>query len=525
MPGMKNFWHYPQIIDFEFLLRIDEQEDDASLSKRDREIFLDAGGEKIRPGNRRELLRIWLTERLAALYPAAEIPSPGQLFTSGRQLTNALLLFFGILAGFGAGFSFFAYTGDTPVNVFHFLLFFVGSQLVLTLLLLAGLALRATKLKAATPTVYDWLLRPFLLKMTDFLLQKAQTKFSARHRLAINRTLGMVRGHNTMYGGLFYWLLFSRAQLFGIFFNCGLLAAILLKLLTSDLAFGWQSTLPFTSEAIHNFVSIAAWPWSWLTGPELATPTLAQIEGSRIILKEGIRNLATPNLVAWWPFLVFSVLTYGFVVRLLLFCVGKWRERASFHDLRFDTPACLAIVRRMTTPQLSTQAPDISRVQLEKAVPDAPPRQNLASATPTPRIALIAADIVEAWPNPRLNDVLQPLQMQVVQQHPFMADYDADQTLLLTLAARDWQPDEGLFLLMEGWMPPLIDSLSFIRQLRELLPANMIITVGLVGRPQHNATAALSQQDLEIWRNKLAGLGDPYLEIYPLTPGDTADDS
>ena len=71
----------------------------------------------------------------------------------------------------------------------------------------------------------------------------------------------------------------------------------------------------------------------------------------------------------------------------------------------------------------------------------------------------------------------------------------------------------------------VITSISFLRQLRELLPANMIITVGLVGRPQHDATAALLPQDLEIWRNKLAALGDPYLEIYPITPGDTADDS
>ena len=150
---------------------------------------------------------------------------------------------------------------------------------------------------------------------------------AAEKRVSVNHAFGIFKARSTVYGSLFYWPLFTLSQLFAIGFNVGLLTATLVKISTSDLAFGWQSTMQFSAEAIHRAVMLAALPWSWFVPPASSYPSLAEIEGSRIILKEGIYHLTTGNLIAWWPFLVFCLLFYGLFVRMTFFFIGKVMER------------------------------------------------------------------------------------------------------------------------------------------------------------------------------------------------------
>jgi len=522
---MKKLWHYPQIIDLEFLVHLDENENEERLASRDRAIYLNAPEKDSSTSNRQELLQLWLNKRLSDTFAPNGPPSPGNLFGSALQLTTVSLLLLGLLSGLGAGFSFFAYTGTTPVNVFHFLLLFVGSQFILTLLLLAGLLLRRLKADMPLPTLYNYLLKPLLARLAAYLARKSSSHLPAKYRLAMHRALGLIRVNNSVYGKLFYWLFFSRAQLFGIALNVGLLAATFLKLLTSDLAFGWQSTLPFTAEAIHKLVNAAATPWSWLVGANLATPSLTQIEGSRIILKEGIENLATPDLVAWWPFLIGALIAYGLIVRIVLYLAGKAGEKVAINGLQFDTPRWLAIIRRMTTPQVTTQAPiEKIKVDAKTTVPQpVTPLEPLPGASP--QIVLVPEDIKESWPPQAFNTILSARQMELKERYPFMGDYDADEQLANRLGERQWQEGDGLFLLLEGWMPPLTASISYLKLLRSKLPKQQIITVGLVGKPQDGGHEPLREQDLAIWKAKIAGLADSYLDLFPISQEGAEDDS
>ena len=79
------------------------------------------------------------------------------------------------------------------------------------------------------------------------------------------------------------------------------------QVVTADIAFGWQSTIQFSSDAVYTFVKIFSLPWSWIEPLSIVNPTYAQIQGSRMVLKDGIYHLATPDLVSWWPFLLLSV--------------------------------------------------------------------------------------------------------------------------------------------------------------------------------------------------------------------------
>ena len=118
------------------------------------------------------------------------------------------------------------------------------------------------------------------------------------------------------------------------------------------MAFGWQSTVQVSEGVVHSIVKWLAVPWSWFIPPELAHPTLAQIEGSRLVLKDGIYHLVTPDLVAWWPFLCFAVLFYGLLPRIVLFFFGRVTRKYLLDKIELTHGACDQLVDRMTTPQV-----------------------------------------------------------------------------------------------------------------------------------------------------------------------------
>ncbi len=516
---MKTNWSYKHIIDLEYFRHLDADINDHILHQRDRNIFLDTRQQRNLTGHAssRQLLGTWLQKRIDKNFPPPDHKSPGTLFADAYLLIRSLAIIFGILTGLTAGFSFFTYTGTTPVNVFHFLLLFVVSQLALVGLLLGTLLLRLLLPSLKIPSFYALLLRKMIGGIMTFFHKHLLHTAAAEKRAGANHALGILKAHSRTYGSLFYWPIFVFCQLFAIGFNVGLLAATLIKISTSDLAFGWQSTMQFSTAAIHKFVMLAATPWSWFVSQATSYPSLAEIEGSRIILKEGIYHLSTGNLIAWWPFLVLCLLFYGLLVRLILFLLGKVLERRSLQNIKFDTPDYLALIRRMQTPLVSSQA-----VPENKRVPPTGNDRDLPQPVPdlafhlAPQVVLIPDEIYPLCPPERLEPLLQQKGLTIVESHRFMISYDDDRQLQQLLAERDWKSGEGIFILMEGWMVPLVDFLTYLKELRNILPEKSIIHVGLTGRPEGAVFTPTASADLRIWRQKTEALGDPYLTLFPL---------
>ncbi len=517
--SMKTNWNYKHIIDLEYFRHQDTDIDELTLHQRDRNIFLDTHKQQEITGNvsNNQLIRAWLQKRIAENFPPPEQKSPGTLFADAYFLIRSLAIIFGILTGLTAGFSFFTYTGTTPVNVFHFLLLFVVSQLALVGLLLGTLLLHFLLPGLKIPSFYSLLLRKMIGRMMAFFHKQWLRTATPEKRASANHALGIMVARSTVYGSLFYWPIFALSQLFAIGFNIGLLAATLIKISTSDLAFGWQSTIQFSAAAIHKFVILAAMPWSWFVSQATSYPSLAEIEGSRIILKEGIYHLTTGNLIAWWPFLVFCLLFYGLLVRLILFLLGKLFEARSLQSLKLDTPDYLALIRRMQTPLVSSQA-----APEKKSVAPAGNHRGLPQPVPAPalhlapQVVLIPDEIYSLCPPEKLAPLLQQKGLTIKESHRFMVSYDTDQQLQELLAERSWHAGEGIFILMEGWMVPLVDFLTYLKELRTILPAKSIIHVGLTGRPEGAGLSPTTSSDLRIWRRKIEALGDPYLTLFSL---------
>lgn len=526
MAPMKTTWHYRDIIDLEYFLHRDKDADEDVLHVRDRGILLE---QQDPPVNKKELtryqlIRLWLNTRIAREFPGDEQRSPGTIFADTHFLAKNLAAIVGVLTGLFAGMSFFAYTGTTPVNVFHFLLLFVVSQLALAALLGSGWLVRLVLPGIKPPSFYSLFFRGMTERLASFLHKQWLRSLAADKRASLGQAFGIVKAGSIVYGSLFYWPLFALAQLFAIGFNIGLLATTLTKITTSDLAFGWQSTLQVSGEALHRIVQLAALPWSWLPLAEMAGgyPTLTEIEGSRIILKEGIYHLATQNLVAWWPFLVLCLVVYGLLLRLVLFALGKAAEHRALRHLNLDTAAVEALVRRMLTPLVSTQAPpEPEKTKLENGTVREPAEAQVPQtpqAPLLPQILLIPDDIFGLCPPEKLAPLLHSRGLAIKSVHKFMTGYEEDQELKTMLADSCQGPEEGVFILMEGWMPPLVAFLTYLKELREILPKKTMIHLGLVGRPVRSGFTPLAPQQLKLWRKKLTAIGDPYLHTFSLTP-------
>lgn len=533
---MRTNWNYQDIIDLEYFLQLDGDSPNKQLHQRDRDIYLaqaDATATEIevaRPAATHQhgtgaasdsptLLKLWLDSR-RRMTPAAII-LPGSYASEAHVLVRVALILLGLFIGGSAGMAFLSYSGSTPVNVLNFLVLFVFSQLLMTGLLLSrGVVGRLGGGSARlSKSLFIRLISAAASRLASWLLGRGNQQIDAEKRLAMQAALGRIQATGSMYKGLFYWPLFLLTQLFGISFNIGLLAATLLKITVSDIAFGWQSTLQFSAQSLHNFVSWLALPWAWLVSPPIGHPGLPEIEGSRIVLKEGIANLQTPDLVSWWPFLLLSVLFYGLLVRLFCYGWGKLSAHRAEQKLKFDTPAIRQVLRRMTTPVVTTQAkPEpVTPIRPIATEPDAAELPKDEEQPLQPITLLLPDEIHDSCDREQLANIFEQEGFAIAGSHRFMADYDNDQALLASFRQADWEGSAGITIIQESWMPPLVSFLSYLKEMRAAV-GQLPIMIRLTGKPAGGSalTPVTDQLNLNVWQQKIDTLGDPYIETRPL---------
>ena len=523
---MKPLWNYKDIFDLEYFLHKDLTAEAEFLSRRDRAIFL----QHIEPAlqqcpkdqDRLFILRNWLEQRRRTEFGTTDSLSPGALFVEAHRTLRLMCLVIGLFFGSIAGLTFFNYAGTTPVNIFSFLVFFIFTQIAVLMLLIVSALIR-------------WLMRgkilalPLALRIMGGLITRTihwghrniLGRMWAESRDSLVASLGLLRGKQRIYGSLFFWPVFILTQLLAISANAGLFAATLFRILTSDVAFGWQSTIQFSGSALHSFVQLASLPWSWFIPQDFAHPSLTAIEGSRIILKDGISHLATQDLVSWWPFLILCLLVYGLLPRVVLYVLAVYMQHKGFLELRLQHVPCIRLLQRMQTPQVSTQAaPEFGNPSEQAGSEEIPAAGKVPvhdQSSQIPVLVLIPDEIFALEQNDSLNALLSPRGLRPVSQMKFMASYEDDRTVLENLAHYDWSQTGGIVILMEAWMPPLVAFLSFLDQLRDAVGPDIPIMVELLGKPAPDSlSASVSTVDLSIWAKKITSLGDPLISLEPL---------
>ena len=509
---MRGNWTYTDLIDLEFFLAGDRQIPRADLHHRDRRLYLGLPKET-QEGKKSRLIHRWLVERRSQEYPRSK--SPGQAMVDTFKSFSVIVAICGAVIGLTSGFTFFTYSGTTPVNVINFLFLFVFSQLVMLLFLLVSAGLRLagwnifpTPIAGFYGTAVTWFIGRSK-KLHHFL-----PDVSADEMI---RFVGLLKKQRMVYGAAFYWPLFNLSQRVMVCFNLGLLAATFFRILTSDIAFGWQSTIQFSIDFISRTVKMLALPWSWIVPLEYSYPSAAQIEGSRIILKDGIYHLQTQDLVSWWPFLVLCILFYGVIVRLLLVAIGNAAQRRALRNPKTGRPPLVQLVGRMKTPIMRSQgapaepgnlpSPSAEDSQISgKTGRSGPPSASL--------LVLISEDIASNYSSDVWNSHLSSSGFAVLDCKQYRPEPDLDRPLFNSLKNDSRLDEAGIMLIMESWMPPINETLEFIKELRAAVGERIPLFVGLVGQgSDQHVIYRPAPMERKIWHRKLDILTDPYLSL------------
>nr|WP_240193347.1 DUF2868 domain-containing protein [Desulfobulbus alkaliphilus] len=352
---------------------------------------------------------------------------------------------------------------------------------------------------------------------------------SGRQRLEL-ASFFAAGGQRREYTALLVWPAFIFAQLGGIGFNLGVLVATLSRVVFSDIAFGWQSSLQLSAEAVVRLVQVIALPWSWLL--PAASPGLEQIRGSQMVLKEGMYHLATGDLVSWWPFLCCAVVAYGLMPRVALLGLGVAKSRRALERVPLTATWLRRLARRMLTPLVDAGGLETGRQT--PAIVSAPDRTmdqgtwNAAASWSDPGegteegrrwFILIPDELYADCPPATLAALLQRhTGTPAIRSLRYGVPGVADETSLIPLAESAGKAQlEGILFLQEAWQPPLRETVTLFRHLRRIGGDDVPILILLIGKPSaRNIFTPVNAEHLDIWKKKMHMDGDPNLDILPL---------
>ena len=519
-------WKIHDIIDLEYFLHQDSDEDEAVLDQRDRHIFTQTlsstSGDDLKQAasDNREMIRKWLDARRRIEEDSENALLPGTAYADSYKTVKIVMALLGGVLGFLMATTLLRYSGAEPINVAYYLGVLVVPQLVLAVLMIFFLfsgVIRPSHMPRSA--LYQWIGR-LLAKGIEKMTNRIQQKMTGAQRNTLSAILDLVRLKNKVYGKLFLWPVFILIQIFGVAFNTGILCGTLIRVLGTDLAFGWQTTLNVAPGAVHKFVQMLSLPWQWMVSDAIAHPGLEQIMGSRIILKEGIHFLATQDLASWWPFLCFCILFYGLLPRSLFLLLGTFVKVRLLKKLSFMQADCQRLIIRMTTPLVTSSGGQVPGETSDLPV-ETDARQNgtadkkVIEEEKKASLVLVPEDIDRDW---TMDDLVRAFRKvfpsKNTDRHFIAMDMAADAAVLTSAMNGESDKAISVFLLMEAWKPPIRETLAFLRDLRSMLSNQEMMILGLVGKPHgKNIFTKATEGDVTVWKQKIRTLNDPFIMI------------
>ncbi len=537
---MKPLWRIPDFLDLEYFFiqdkQLEEKDGTSVLRDRDRNFYLTeiAPEFEATEADREWLIYKWLQEQrnLENRSQNGRALLPGRMWYELYGLFWSVVSFMAVTTGATLSYSFLTYTGKQPVNVSLFFLVFVGFQfLILLSLFCAAIVRKMQGLDLRSSLLLSFVnkgLSSFLFRIRRYGLDK----MGGMRRSQFAAALAAVRARGKGYGPLFFWPLFLLFQLFGIAFNFGVLGALLVKVATSDLAFGWQSTIQLSSEFVFRTVQWLAFPWSWLLGSG-SYPALGQIEGSRMVLKDGFYHLASKDLVSWWPFLCLAICCYCLLPRIILFIVGSIERNRTLGRISFNRADHNQLLHRLLTPRLEISISGKNPEDLLGKATDIQPEKYVNSTQNTPtqcitekRTVAVNGDLLALIPDELFDDCdvseleqfcRQAFGYRISSTIRMDGEYIDNSALVKHFLHEEGTACKPLLILQEAWQPPIQEMLRFLQELRTHCDDETHMIVALVGKPKPDTLfTPVTENDLKIWQQKVATLADPCLQLSPL---------
>lgn len=520
-------WTLEELIDFDYAL--ESEANLGHLGKHDhRELFLRLVNEQQieNPEQlpRSQVFHYWLQDQRKR--PPLSTARPGDAFAAGFRILQTALIGLGLISGFLLTASLLRYDGTQPTNVAGYLSILLGGQIALLVLAGLGLVARRVGLLRRDGGLIIPILRLSLSQIMAWVQRKAVEQSSAETRLRLTAFMGALGKKHSQYQSIVLGIISGLIQSFGVWFNLTAIVTTLLLVTISDRAFGWQTSLNLSPAQVHTATQTIALPWSSLY-PN-GVPTITEIEGSRIFLKDGIRTLANQDLVSWWPFLVCSLFVYGWLPRAILWGISRLYVKRRLAGMAFDSLNCDRLWEGMVTRELRTAGVPIAAKAPKKSSPEPPltPRKEVKRPVDD-RTALL---------------LVEPDFAKRVSRAPTDAavkasiGWEVAKWIRLPDETQSWaefweelepvrkEPRfDRIVLIHEAFQPPIREILDWLRQLRATQSSNGKLMIYLVGRPEEpGQRRSVCETNQQVWEQSIAGLQDPNLAVQPLAPKDDA---
>jgi len=348
-------------------------------------------------------------------------------------------------------------------------------------------------------------------------------RLSHDKREAIAFATGLARQYHQLYGRIQLWLILQITQAFAIAINIGFIAAFIILAVVSDPAFGWRSTL-LDADDVHRAAEVIAAPWSWIE--QAAPPTREQVEATKyssldepFTLRTATDGAGSGNIwAAWWPFLLFSLLFYGLLPRIVTWTICAVSYRRALGRVRLDHAALHELRERLRRPLIDSRAasPDTNgdATDTNGAARTAHAKPGAALPAGRPCAALICPGVIA--PDHDLESLIAAAARgEVIALHRLAAIDDQAGHIAAELL-RDLPPDTPLCLVVEAWELPVGEYLDLVTALRRAAGRERLIVVLLYHQDPAGRADRPRGDHAEQWQSKLHALGDPYLRTEPL---------
>jgi hypothetical protein len=538
------------LVDLEMQFQADRERDSLELRRRDAEIGQAIDARRLaQEGRDREMFLAWLERIRGQADPHAT--TPGRQLKLFLEIVGLVLALLGFGLGFGAVTGWLRMNPTEPVNAIFFWAVIIGIQLVLLCVWL--MAVLPTGWLRYLPGVeaFQMLLR-LIARALPLAVTWAAAKLSPEHRLLLARLRGTLESWGWIYGKIRFWKLIGLTQLFAVAYNVGAMLAFVAVSYGNDPAFGWKSRL-LSPEELHGVVRVLAAPWSsfW----PAAAPTLEQIARTRFWSLDPrylepfqTRAAATDAWALWWPFLMACLLFYGLIPRLLTLAISRGNERRALNRVKLDHGDFYKLKDRLTRPLVETQAvkPEVTAETKTEVKPPQPsgsghqgveapfnppqpehPPPPLAVPHPstkppleTPSPSTPPTRTVVQWAGVNLgrDDLARLVRerfgveaAEVYTVGDLQGRGDAK-----TLRALENNGQGELLMVVESWEPPIADYVDFLTEMRGAVGRERMIVVLLYNRDAAGRPLPPRPRDVQIWRDQIATLGDPWMCVEEL---------
>lgn len=511
----KNFkWKIKDLIDLDYLLFL--RKNTQNLKSEDRQFYLDKMSSSVdfkkNILNQKNFIYLWLDLKKSEIKKSSQF-LPGEIFESVSGLTFVLFCLIFFVSGLFASFGFLSYTGSSPINVFYYFGLFAGLQLFFLPFAVLPFFINTNKSllnKFSFLSPLSFFFKIFFKKIFHKYLNKNNKynsdKFFIKDFSKYNKPL--------------FWLFFTITQFIVMAFSLGVLTGTVIKVAASDLAFGWQTTLNAGPEYIYKIVQTLSLPWSWFVPSSIAAPSLEQIEGTKIILKEKMAFLETADMISWWPFLCFSVLFYAVIPRFFIMVFSYLFYKKTLKDYPKDSSELRELVRSLENPELDfkTKQNDLDNLNYN-AFESFENKKSPKKLSGFNKVRLILPEdifnentigYIEETAVKKIGELVFP----VIKSSGYLGLDEKDLKENLKFENSD---KNIIMICFEAWQPPVKQTIDYLKNIRQIAGNEIEIAVLLIGKPENeNIFSKVKENDYNLWNFKIKSIKDPLLTIIKL---------